>query len=244
MSKQLKNIQTDKTPDSLNTFASAPNRSKGLIVHKTTSAQRCEICHQSDMFDPQTGECNRCSKLSAHIQQHSFNPLAGETDQALQKRDRFVLIGFILSTALGSLIYKILVWGRLTATDLLLITLPSILAILTSFIPKPKTFTGAIIKGLTIFVLMASIFASAFLGEQTLYILILIPILYVVGSFVGALLDIITRSSVDRPNRPNGNSPLALFPLAFLIINFEAVAGNFSFSNNKINIRISISESK
>ncbi|MBL8148914.1 MAG: hypothetical protein JNN15_03180 [Blastocatellia bacterium] len=34
-----------------------------LVVKKEALPDRCEICHQSDCFDPQTGHCSRCSLL-------------------------------------------------------------------------------------------------------------------------------------------------------------------------------------
>jgi hypothetical protein len=34
-----------------------------FIVKNNKSAQRCEVCHKSDLFDPQTGICQRCQLL-------------------------------------------------------------------------------------------------------------------------------------------------------------------------------------
>lgn len=35
-----------------------------FLVRKEGSPERCEICHQSDQFDPQTGRCQRCKGFS------------------------------------------------------------------------------------------------------------------------------------------------------------------------------------
>lgn len=35
----------------------------GLIVREERLPERCEICHQADRFDPQTGLCTRCQNV-------------------------------------------------------------------------------------------------------------------------------------------------------------------------------------
>jgi hypothetical protein len=37
-----------------------------LKINATTNAERCEICHQLDQFDPVTNSCSRCQMLKAH----------------------------------------------------------------------------------------------------------------------------------------------------------------------------------
>ncbi|MBX7221631.1 MAG: hypothetical protein K1Y36_16895 [Blastocatellia bacterium] len=39
----------------------------GWHVKSVSPAHRCEICHQSDMFDPETQECARCGPESEWI---------------------------------------------------------------------------------------------------------------------------------------------------------------------------------
>jgi hypothetical protein len=36
---------------------------RDLVIHKQTPPSRCEICHQSDQLDLDTGECRRCAGL-------------------------------------------------------------------------------------------------------------------------------------------------------------------------------------
>jgi hypothetical protein len=38
-----------------------------LQIKTASLAQRCEICHQSDQFDPQTSICHRCHQLPYHL---------------------------------------------------------------------------------------------------------------------------------------------------------------------------------
>lgn len=47
----------EKAPVTIDSLA------QGFVVRKENLPTRCEICHQTDVFDPQTGECRRCSKL-------------------------------------------------------------------------------------------------------------------------------------------------------------------------------------
>ncbi|MBL8150452.1 MAG: hypothetical protein JNN15_11055, partial [Blastocatellia bacterium] len=35
-----------------------------LKIVTQTPALRCEVCHQSDLFDSQTNHCNRCQNIS------------------------------------------------------------------------------------------------------------------------------------------------------------------------------------
>jgi hypothetical protein len=34
-----------------------------FTIRKKTSSKRCEICHKTDLFDPNTSECERCKDL-------------------------------------------------------------------------------------------------------------------------------------------------------------------------------------
>ncbi len=39
-------------------------------------AERCEICHQSDLFSPETGICSRCQNLTTKIEKQSTKQIA------------------------------------------------------------------------------------------------------------------------------------------------------------------------
>ncbi|MBK7995392.1 MAG: hypothetical protein IPK14_19035 [Blastocatellia bacterium] len=197
-----------------------------LIIHKTTTAQRCEICHQSDMFNIETGECRRCGNIPvAKIQTQPTNEI-----QPTGLSTRLVLITTTIMFVVGSLIYSLLVAGRLDQTAALFIGLPAVLAILTTFIRKQKTFTGAILKGMTFTLLLTCIFSTVVLGDGVICIVMAIPVFYAVGSVIGAILDIVTKNS---KNRSKGPLP-ALILLPFLIMSLEGINSNLSFSRDEI----------
>ena len=47
---------------------------KELNVKRESLAERCEICHQSDLFDPSTGLCVRCQAIAGQLQASSGAP--------------------------------------------------------------------------------------------------------------------------------------------------------------------------
>lgn len=47
-----------------------------LRVKAESLPERCEICHQSDLFDPQTNYCHRCSPAKANLQAQAEKRLA------------------------------------------------------------------------------------------------------------------------------------------------------------------------
>ncbi|MBX7221135.1 MAG: hypothetical protein K1Y36_14400 [Blastocatellia bacterium] len=40
-----------------------------LILRNITLPTRCEICHQADRFNPETGRCTRCQQISTAVPQ-------------------------------------------------------------------------------------------------------------------------------------------------------------------------------
>ncbi|HNB71223.1 MAG TPA: hypothetical protein PL157_14390 [Acidobacteriota bacterium] len=47
---------------------------KELKIKRESLAERCEICHQSDQFDPPTGLCVRCQVIAGQLQASSVAP--------------------------------------------------------------------------------------------------------------------------------------------------------------------------
>ncbi|MFY9226265.1 MAG: hypothetical protein WAQ98_26545 [Blastocatellia bacterium] len=207
-------------------FEASTESEKQLIIHKTTTAQRCEVCHQSDMFNIETGECGRCRNIPVAKIQVQSTDVPNQT----QPNNRILLISTTVMFVLGSLIYSFLVAGRLDQTAALFIGLPAILAILTTFIPKQKTFTGAILKGMTLTLLLTCIVSAVVLGDGVICIFMAAPVFYAVGSVIGAILDIVTKNS---KNRSKGPLP-ALILLPFLIMSLEGISSNLSFSRDEI----------
>ena len=71
-------------------------------IARTTLARRCEICHQSDCFDPVQEVCSRCSSAVEDIAVHS--------EGQISKTSRFLLQGFIFpkpTTAFRGFVYGV-----------------------------------------------------------------------------------------------------------------------------------------
>ncbi|MBI4747427.1 MAG: hypothetical protein HY774_03020 [Acidobacteria bacterium] len=71
-------------------------------IARTTHARRCEICHQSDCFDPVQEVCSRCSSVVEDTVVHS--------EGQISKTSRFSLQGFILpkpTTAFRGFLYGV-----------------------------------------------------------------------------------------------------------------------------------------
>lgn len=54
-----------------------------LIIRQDHPARRCEVCHQTDQFDPDTGLCTRCAGLS-------LANLSTPTDSGAKKNPSFL----------------------------------------------------------------------------------------------------------------------------------------------------------
>ncbi len=85
----------------------------------------------------------------------------------------------------GAVIYKFLMHERLGHTSAMFLGLPAVLAVVLTLTPKAKSATGAILKGITLFLLIL----APLLGEGYLCILIAAPLFYMVGVVVGAIVD-------------------------------------------------------
>ena len=66
-------------------------------------------------------------------------------------RSQWSLIFLILAVSAGSIMYRLIVRGKLEQTALLFIGIPAVLAILLAMMPKARTVKGGILKGLTLF---------------------------------------------------------------------------------------------
>ena len=100
-------------------------------------------------------------------------------------RSQWSLIFLILAVSAGSVMYRLIVRGRLEQTAVLFVGIPSVLAILLAMVPKARTVKGGIMKGVT----LALLLSGPLLGEGFICILMASPIFYLVGLLVGALVD-------------------------------------------------------
>ncbi len=98
---------------------------------------------------------------------------------------QWVLITIIVVFTAGALLYRGLFAHNLGHSAALFIGLPSMCAVLLAMSPAAKTATGAIVKGITLVVLVL----APLLGEGWLCILIASPLFYLVGVLIGVGLD-------------------------------------------------------
>lgn len=52
-------------------------QTKTLTVKHESLPARCEVCHQTDMFNPETGICQRCSPTSAEVARRGRSSVTG-----------------------------------------------------------------------------------------------------------------------------------------------------------------------
>jgi hypothetical protein len=140
---------------------------------------------------------------------------------------RWVLITIILALALGSVLYRLLVWSRLEQTSALFIGLPAILAVLVALTPRAKTSTGMIMKVMTLALLMSGIL----LGEGFICIVMAAPLFYLVGFIVGIIMDSAKRR--DAENQSRRTYGLLALPLV-LLFSLEGVHRNLSFPRAEV----------
>jgi hypothetical protein len=91
----------------------------------------------------------------------------------------------ILAALVGTISYKLAVWGRLEQTSLLFIGIPGAIAILCVITPEPKSATGTALKAVTLFIGISGIF----LGEGFICILMASPLFYLVAVIIGVARD-------------------------------------------------------
>ena len=93
-------------------------------------------------------------------------------------RSQWSLIFLILAVTAGSVMYRLIVRGRLEQTAALFVGIPAVLAILLAMMPKARTAKGAIMKGLT----LALLLSGPLLNEGFICILMASPLFYSSGS--------------------------------------------------------------
>ena len=144
------------------------------------------------------------------------------TDAERKKFDnaRWVLIFLILAVSAGTVMYKLTVREHLEQTSLLFVGIPTILAIILALTPKAKTALGAILKGLTVALLLS----APLLGEGFICILMASPIFYGVGILIGVLVD---------ENRKYRQTTLSCLVLVLLPMSIEGSSPVLSFNREE-----------
>ena len=144
------------------------------------------------------------------------------TDGERKKFDgaRWTLIFLILAVSAGTVMYKLTVREHLEQTSLLFVGIPAILAIILALTPKAKTALGAILKGLTVALLLS----APLLGEGFICIVMASPIFYGVGILIGVLVD---------ENRKYRQTTLSCLVLVLLPMSIEGGSPVLSFNREE-----------
>jgi len=143
-------------------------------------------------------------------------------------RSRWVLVGVIFALALGSALYRLLVWSHLEQTSALFIGLPALLAAVVALTPRAKSSTGMIMKVMTLALLMSGIL----LGEGFICIVMAAPLFYLVGFIIGIVMDRVKRREAENQN-PRSYGLMAL-PLLVLLFSLEGVHRDLSFPRAEV----------
>lgn len=133
---------------------------------------------------------------------------------------QWTLIFLILAVSVGSVLYRLIVFGRLEQTAMLFVGIPAILAIVLAMTPKAKTTTGGIMKGLTVALLLS----GPLLGEGFICILMASPLFYAVGLAVGEIVHL---------TRKKRRTTLPCLLLIFLPMSVEGTSPSLSFNRNE-----------
>ena len=133
---------------------------------------------------------------------------------------QWMLIFLILAVGVGSVMYHLIVRGRLEQTAALFVGIPTVLAILLAMTPKAKTATGGIMKGLT----LALLLSGPLLGEGFICILMASPIFFIVGIVVSVIVDWI---------REKRHATLSCLVLILLPMSIEGTSPKLSFNREE-----------
>lgn len=135
-------------------------------------------------------------------------------------RSQWSVIFLILVVTAGGVMYRLILYRRLEQTAVLFVGIPALLAILLTMMPNAKTAKGAIMKGLT----LALLLSGPVLGEGFICILMASPIFYLVGLAVGAVVD---------ANREKRHTTLSCLLLILVPMSIEGTSPKVSFNREE-----------
>src|SRR5438045_4473608 len=136
------------------------------------------------------------------------------------RRAQWKLVAVIMAVTFAIMWYLITVAKHLEQTSALFIGIPAAIAIMVALAPRAKTVTGAILKALTIGLLISAVL----LREGFICILMAAPIFYVVGIIVGL--------SIDSARKKRATMTCLLL-LAFVPMSFEGTSQRWSFTREE-----------
>jgi len=132
----------------------------------------------------------------------------------------------IVAVAIGSIAYKLILYGQLQQTAALFVGIPTILAIVVVLFGSPRTAVGVACKAVTVGLLVSFLF----LGEGVLCVVMSAPIFYAVAVAVAAGISAARRRRIDDPRRTMYSS---LVLLAVLVSSLEGVSGSLSLDRRE-----------
>jgi len=101
-----------------------------------------------------------------------------------------------VSTAVVSVLYRVLVLGYLEQTALLFIGIPLVLSLMLSMTPRPKSTTGVMMKGTTLSLLLFGIL----LFEGLICILMAAPLFYLIALLLAYMIGRSEKKSKTKNN--------------------------------------------
>jgi hypothetical protein len=130
---------------------------------------------------------------------------------------KWVAVALVVVSTAFAILYKTVDRLGFAHTSMMFVGIPAVLAILLALLPRAKSATGAIVKGIT----FAMLIVAPLLGEGYLCILMASPLFYVVGVIVGAVVDW---------NRKKRGMTLSCCALVILPLALEGVAPGLTFN--------------
>ena len=98
---------------------------------------------------------------------------------------KMTAIGLAIATVGFAIFYRVVEHMNFGHTSLMFIGIPALLAILLAMTPRAKSATGAILKGMTLCLLIV----APLLGEGAVCIVMAAPIFYAIGIPIGLVID-------------------------------------------------------
>src|SRR3954471_13617893 len=144
------------------------------------------------------------------------------------RQSQITVIAIIIAIAAAGTAYRLLVFKHLEQSSALFIGLPSLIAILLTLTPRPKSVTGMICKVMAIALLMS----APLLGEGFICIIMAAPIFFLVGIVIGLIVDHSHRNA-----RPGGGMATCL--VLFGLMSLEGLTDKTSFNRDEV---VSVSE--
>lgn len=143
-----------------------------------------------------------------------------DTRGRLATNEQWSIVVLAVAVTVAGILYRLVKFGRLEQTSLLFIGIPAVLAVVVALSPKAKTTSGAILRGITIALLLS----GPLLGEGFICIVMSSPLFYVVGLFVGGILEW---------SRKKHNATLSCVLLILAPMSLEGVSPQLSFNRDE-----------